>query len=234
MTESLLIAGIVLELAIVAKIYLARLYRAYRWFVWFLAADALQTALLLAARPDRREYAMIWTLSMPVVWILYLLFVLEIYSLVLAEYSAVARMARWVVIVAAVTPIVLLSPQILHNIVPIARAVPVVLLIAMLFPWIFAAAFAIRMRRNVAVHATFCTALLAAGTVYAFWREMGPAIAAAGDLCLAGWLLFLSKPGEKVEITPFARRDPERVRQLQQKAAVIDRSLMRSANWGNR
>ncbi|HEX8985327.1 MAG TPA: hypothetical protein VF767_07845, partial [Bryobacteraceae bacterium] len=49
------------------------------------------------SRAESNLYAQLWMVTEPVLWILYVLVVLELYSLVFQQYKGIASLGRWVV-----------------------------------------------------------------------------------------------------------------------------------------
>ncbi len=99
----------VLELLIVAstailgaRLFATGLYRRYRVFFAYLVFEVLHSAILSIIGPKSGAYQKVWVLTEPIDWLFYVLVVLEIYSLVLADYRGLATVGRWILIAAIV------------------------------------------------------------------------------------------------------------------------------------
>jgi len=92
---------IVVALAVLAVwLPASGLHRRYRAFFAYLIWALLRNGALAIPRPDGQAYYLIWTRTEPLEWLLYVLVVLEIYSLVLEDYRGLATVGRWTLIVA--------------------------------------------------------------------------------------------------------------------------------------
>ena len=62
-----------------------------------------------ASRAQSNLYAQLWMATEPVLWILYVLVVLELYTLVFQQYKGIASLGRWVVLAGLAVAVVLSS-----------------------------------------------------------------------------------------------------------------------------
>src|SRR5580698_3985637 len=99
----------ILDLLIVAgtailsvRLLTAGLHRRYRVFFFYLLFETLRGGLLAALGPTAGLYQKIWVLTEPIEWLIYVLLVLEIYALVLADYKGLSTAGRWILIAAVV------------------------------------------------------------------------------------------------------------------------------------
>src|SRR5437868_5041108 len=87
------------------RLYCQSLHRRYRFLFIFLCFQVIRSLGLLAIstwwRPHpRNAYAWTWLRTEPVVWLLYILVVLELYALVLQKYKGLQTVGRWVFLIA--------------------------------------------------------------------------------------------------------------------------------------
>src|SRR5579872_3507587 len=95
----------ILTLAILAgcgltsiKLVYSGLYRRYRALFAYLIFRFLYTAALLFVFTNFRTagYQRFWILTEPVIWLFYVLMVIELYSLVLERHRGLYTLGRWV------------------------------------------------------------------------------------------------------------------------------------------
>src|SRR5215472_16941212 len=87
------------------RLYYQSLQKRYRLLFTFLSFHVLRSFTLLAIgwwwhdRP-RNAYAWTWVRTEPIIWLFYILIVLELYSLVLQKYKGLQTVGRWLFLVA--------------------------------------------------------------------------------------------------------------------------------------
>src|SRR5215510_13183368 len=87
------VAGLLLT---ALRLYLSGIYRRYRFFFSYLIFAAAQLAsALLIHNPRSNLYAYFFLLTEPVLWVFYVLVVLELYSLVLEQHRGLFTAGRW-------------------------------------------------------------------------------------------------------------------------------------------
>jgi len=77
------------------RLYSLGLHNTYRFFFAYLAVAVLRTTVLLPFSPQSRPYYEIWAATQPVILLLYILIVSELYSLVLHKYPGIYSLGRW-------------------------------------------------------------------------------------------------------------------------------------------
>ena len=245
-----------LILALGIKLAVAGLHRTYRWFFAFLTFQVVQSAVMLPLDPARDEYAWAYLLTQPVLWVLYILVVLEVYSLALRNHPGIASLSRWVLLggliisisVSALTLSADLSNPtgrfpVLVYVGVIERGLTFSLVVFLLLISGFLLWTPIRLPRNVALHACvyslyfFSTAsgLLIRNVLgYQLVGGVSVAILSSYDLCLLLWILFLNRKGEETPVTLrklWRQADEDQItRQLD----AINAFLLRSAGKQDR
>ncbi|HEY1204888.1 MAG: hypothetical protein ABSH46_06860 [Bryobacteraceae bacterium] len=240
---------------------LHRTYRVFAAYLLFRAARAVALAILPLAwhglhnHPYRRfsnnVYAWGWTLTEPLVWILHVLVVLELYSLVLQNYKGIASMGRWALL-AGLTLAVLLSSvtlpgelshsaqqyKILRCYFVVSRGLDASLVIFLLFIAAFLAWFPVPLNRNVVLYSMVYAVYFIAGALAelasnlrgtAAWNVVNLALVGMDLLCIGLWIVFLNRAGEAKTVVVRHAWTPQHEELLVEQLAAINTSLMRSA-----
>jgi hypothetical protein len=93
----LILAGTV---GLVTRLYYSGLHRRYRAFYYYMIFYALQTGFFMTLDVRSPLYQQAYIITEPIQWIFYLWMVLEVYSLVLENYRALAKVGRWALVAA--------------------------------------------------------------------------------------------------------------------------------------
>ena len=200
------------------RLCLSGLHRRYRYFFLFLIFEFIRSLTILPLDPGGRAYYKIWVLTEPMEWLFYALVVLEIYSLVLADYRGLYTAGRWCLMLAvgvslACAALTLAAPvhsvqqsQLMTYYYVAERAVYFSLAVFLLTILTLLMRYPIVLNRNIIAHSlifsiyflgnTCLYQLLSAGG----FRMMG-VVRLAVTLLNAGtfgaWLLALSRAGEQ-------------------------------------
>jgi hypothetical protein len=88
------------------RLYASDLSRKYRAFFYYLIFSTLQLGYMMRLSPVSRPYMDAYVVTEPIGWIFCALVVLELYSLVLADYQGLYTVGRWALIVAVTLALV--------------------------------------------------------------------------------------------------------------------------------
>ncbi len=77
------------------RLYQLDLNRVYRFFFLYLVITTARSLVLLPFSLGGNMYALIYLATLPILWVFYILIVLELYSLVLQNYSGIYSLGRW-------------------------------------------------------------------------------------------------------------------------------------------
>lgn len=240
---------------------LHRIYRVFAAYLLFRTARTLALAIVppiwygVHHRPyfpfSNNVYAWGWTLTEPVLWVLDVLVVLELYSLVFQNYKGIASMGRWAVFAGLAIAVVLSSLSlpselshsaeqytILRSYFIVSRGLDASLVIFLLFISAFLAWFPVPLNRNVVLYSTvyalyFMTGALAelAGNLGGIAARNAVNIAVHGVdlLCIGVWIVFLNRTGEAKTVVVRHAWTPQREELLVKQLAAVNASLLRSA-----
>jgi len=95
--RSLWLLNIALGAFLAARFFQLKLARNYRFFVLYLLFITVRSAMTWAFEPGSVIYRTIWRNTQPIVWVLYVLIVLEICSLIFKEYRGIQLLGRWAI-----------------------------------------------------------------------------------------------------------------------------------------
>src|SRR4051794_4151714 len=93
--HSLWILEIIANGAVAWRLYSIGAHRKYRFFFLYLLFGIMRSVLLLPFDPNQRTYSYIWVFSKPIIWLFYILIVLELHSLVLQKHRGIYSFGRW-------------------------------------------------------------------------------------------------------------------------------------------
>jgi hypothetical protein len=240
------------------------LHRTYRFFSGYLLFTVLRDLLLtglpwaaswMRGRPNHpfstNVYAYAWFATDPVVWVLYVLVVLELYSLILQNYKGIASLGRWVLLAGLATGVALsaltLSMDlsnpgekfpILRLFFVVDRGVASSLVVFLLFLACFLAWYPVPLSRNVVVHCIVYAGYFLSISLGILLRNLtGSAVTQTVNFVLSGvtlasllvWIGFLSRAGESVKVRVRPDWAPGDEQELVAHLAAINSTLLRAA-----
>ncbi len=240
--QVLWVAGTALAVALAAKLAATGLFRVYPWFTAFLCFEAVRSMVLLAFRPNTTTYGWIFLATQPLIWLLYILVVLELYSVALRDRRGLASLSRWAlsacmtlaVAVSALTLRADLSrpagpyPVLVYYSV-IERGLIFSLALFLLLIAAFMAWFPLAVTRNVRLHASVYAVYFLSSTMALFLRNvagysLSPGISLillfVDAVCLILWLGGLSRRGEEQLVTGRRWQQEDEQRLLRQLDAL--------------
>src|SRR6476660_9926276 len=95
--RSLWLLHLILSGVLAARFFQLKLARTYRFFVAYLLFDTLRSILSWSFSPGSLAYRNIWRITQPIIWLLFVLVVLELCSLVFREYRGIQALGRWAI-----------------------------------------------------------------------------------------------------------------------------------------
>src|SRR5579871_1710473 len=170
------------------RLHCLSLSRQYRALFTFLCFQVVRSfTLLVVSTPrlakllhmgdwfshPRQAYAWTWVRTEPILWLFYILIVLELYSLVLANYKGLQTVGRWIFLIAITLAVAISGLSVLptlHNpnetvvvifyYALIARGIMFSLVLFILLILFFLSWYPISLSRNTVIHALVCTVFL--------------------------------------------------------------------------
>lgn len=235
------------------RLYFGGLIGTYRYLAVFAGIQLVQSTVLLGLYSFglKKFYGYVYLGTSPLVWLTYILVVLELYNVVLQRYEGLATVSRKVLrvvfVLAILASVVTLIPEAhetvrkytgLATVSMVERGVVSSLVFFLLMIGAFLLWFPVQLSRNAIVHTGLCCLFfLNTGASFFFrdvsgmdsTRAVSTAMLGVGTLCLFLWAALLQFSGEQMQVTSrpaFVRRDEER---LMQQLNSVNAALLRSS-----
>ena len=217
--RALWLAGIFCSLALVARFFQLKLTGSYHFFLAYLLFDSIRSIAGWFFSPGSTFYKNLWTFTEPVIWVLYVLVVLELSSLTFKEYRGIQALGRWTVygslIVSVFLSTITVLPTWIHSGEPaislqrflmVERGIDSALVLLLLLLLAFLVVFPIQLSKNVMTHAVLYSVFFLSNSlgiliVNLAGRQlsnvMSTCLMGATDLCLIAWLTLIRREGEQ-------------------------------------
>jgi hypothetical protein len=231
------------------RLYQLDLNRVYRFFFAYLVLTTARSLVLLPFSVRENTYGLIYLATIPILWVFYILIVLELYSLVLQNYSGIYSLGRWTLYGAlffSVTVSVLTlipswgneTSKLLFWCTTVERGVDFSLVIFLLMILIFLSRYPVALNRNIIVHCvvytvfflgTSMTILVRNVVGHELMRELNNVLQVINAACYLVWIFFLTRAGES-RITMLRHNwSPEDEQRLIEQLNTINNTLLRAA-----
>lgn len=232
-----------------AKLLWSGLAAIYRYLTLRAGFECARVALAYWMPRDTDFYGYFYFTTQPILWILDVLMLLEVYSVVFNQQRGIATFSRKVILaamafsagIAALTfafqPVDTLS-ETLAGVAALERAVNISLLCFIAILVGFLTWFPVRLSRNTLLHSTVFSlyfalragaSLIRTSISQDLWLVLNTAVLSASVLSIAVWILRLTPQGEEVTVRSGLRRDALEQERLMAQLESINRSLLRTA-----
>jgi hypothetical protein len=226
------------------------LHRRYRAFFWYLVFYTLQTGILMSLNIRSDLYQKIYILTEPISWIFFALVVLELFSLVLADYHGLYTIGRWALVVAVTLAVIasvlmiMLVPStvrqshLMSYYLVTERAVYLSLLVFLFTILCLLLQYPLTLSRNVVTHCLVYTFYFLGNAIFFLLlsvkgRQMVVhvryAILVSSVGALGAWLALLSPKGEERKVTVRPAWMPGREEELVNQLSSLNAALLRAA-----
>jgi len=228
-----------------------RLHRIYTWFFILLCFQAFQSVGMMPLNQVPNLYGWAYVVTQPVIWVLYIMAVLELYSIALQQHRGIASLSRWVLSGALLLSVAISALTIPADLSHPAGESPVLvyygviergLLFSLVVFLILITGFLLwtplTIRRNIVVHASLCSCYFLATAALLFVRNIegyetvveGVSISlmVVHNCCLALWILLLNSRGEETRVMVRRRWQPEDETRLAHQMDAVNAFLLRS------
>ena len=194
----------------------------YRAFCIYMLVAAVQMSVLFCVRWLSSAYYWTWLATEVIVWVLYVLILLELYHLVLQDYPAIMTTGRrflvWTLGVSVILSAMTLFADLTHAHGPqtvvvyswiLERGILFSLTLYLLIIGLFVARYRIVLRRNAALHTNLFFLYFVSTTLAYFFLTISGQTAtdltnlvllAISAVCLTVWILKFEVAGEKAMI----------------------------------
>lgn len=231
------------------RLYQLDLNRVYRFFFIYLVITTARSLLLLPFNVRENTYGLIYLATLPILWVFYILIVLELYSLVLQNYAGIYSLGRWTLYGAlffsiAVSVLTLIpswgneTSRLLFWCTTVERGVDFSLVIFLLLILIFLTRYPVALNRNIIVHCvvytvfflgTSMTILVRNVVGHELMRELNNVLQVISAGCYLVWIFFLTRAGES-RITMLRHNwSPDDEQRLIEQLNTINNTLLRAA-----
>ena len=231
------------------RLYQLDLNRVYRFFFIYLVITTARSLLLLPFNVRENTYGLIYLATLPILWVFYILIVLELYSLVLQNYAGIYSLGRWTLYGAlffsvAVSVLTLIpswgneTSRLLFWCTTVERGVDFSLVIFLLLILIFLTRYPVALNRNIIVHCvvytvfflgTSMTILVRNVVGHELMRELNNVLQVISAGCYLVWIFFLTRAGES-RITMLRHNwSPDDEQRLIEQLNNINNTLLRAA-----
>jgi hypothetical protein len=225
--RSLWLFNVILCGVLAARFFQLKLASTYRFFVAYLLFNTIRGLLSWSFSLESVAYRNIWRVTQPIIWLLYILVVLELCSLVFKEYRGIQALGRWAVYgslaISVCLSTITLVPSWLRSRDPafsfqrylmVERGIDFGMVLLLLLILGFLILFPIQLSRNVIVHSVLYSVFFMSGSMATLLVNVtgsGISIAVSSWLmgismaCLIAWMTLISRRGE---VTMMAIRKP--------------------------
>jgi len=231
------------------RLYQLDLNRVYRFFFAYLVLTTARSLLLLPFNVRENTYGLIYLATLPILWVFYILIVLELYSLVLQNYSGIYSLGRWTLYGAlffSVTVSVLTlipswgneASKLLFWCTTVERGVDFSLVIFLLLILIFLTRYPVALNRNIIVHCivytvfflcTSMTILVRNVVGHELMRQLKNVLQVISAGCYLVWIFFLTRAGESRVTMLRHNWTPDDEQRLIEQLNNINDTLLRAA-----
>jgi hypothetical protein len=245
------VAVLVCHAILIIKLSTLRLHLKYKWLFSYLVIRLARSLVLACLHYRGNAYGWTYVATEPVMWILYVLVVLELYALVLKDYPGVRSLGRWVLIFGLAVSTILSALSltldlsgaptrypILLYVGVVERGVVTSLVFFLLLITGFLVWYPIPLCRNVVVYCFgYAVSFLASSLALlvrnvsgdGVVRSLSTGLQGVDLACLVFWIVTLNRRGETLSTVLGHRWRPEEEAHLVGQLDAINRSLLKAA-----
>lgn len=240
--------SLLLLTAVAFRLLTSKLYRSYPYFSGFIAVAIVRGSISLFPLP-KNLYAEFFMITEVLIWIFYVLILMELYSLVLARYQGIQSLGKWIfhgsVAVSLLIAMATLYPKLGSNGKDMLmlffvgeRGILSALALLTLLMTAFLTWFPVPLPRNVILHSiVFASYFFSKAAVLLVRNIAGHKVASGtsltlfviGWICMALWAIFLTPEGEHVEARVRRTWNEDEEDRLLDQLKSINATLSRSA-----
>jgi|SRR5579872_2348507 len=207
--------NISLSAILVGRIFHLKLAHRYRFFVTYLALNTTRSLVAWSFSPLSPIYRGIWKITEPVIWVLYVLGVLEVCFLIFEDYRGIRSVSRWTIYgglaistfvsTATLRTGATAKDSWIQPYLMIERGIDLALVVYLLLILAFLALVPIPLSRNVVIHCVLYSIFFISNALgilivnligYRLGRVTSTSLMGISVLCLAAWLTLLRQDGE--------------------------------------
>ncbi len=233
------------------RLYQMGLHHKYRVFSAYLLFWILRSVVLMKLGVRSVLYAKVYIVTEPIVWLFYILLLLELYSLVLEKHKGLYSLGRWTLygamgVAVLVSTLIFIPPSggtyaqsvALSYIFLLKRGLFCSLVIFLLLIIYVLTRYPIPLSRNVIIHSIVYSVFFLSNTLGSLFLSMlGRSVTEVVNLlmtvvqvaCIGIWLRYLTLQGETVTMTAHRVWEPGQEERLVSQLNSLNSALIRAA-----
>ena len=232
------------------KLFYLHLNRKYPVFSAYCFFRAAYLAYFLTFSDFRSAaYLKFWVATEPIIWVFYVLLVMELYSLVLENHKGLYTLGRWAMYVSlavslTVSGLTMMAGWTAANVkrslllayfFAIERGIVFSLLLFLLIALFFLSRYPVPLSRNVVLHSLAYSALFLSNTLGLFVRSVlgvtvsravSLSLMAVSSVCILVWLVFFDAEGERSPMK-LPRLDPMEEERVLSQLATLNSTVLK-------
>jgi hypothetical protein len=243
--------SLALEAGLLVRLSVSRLHRLYTWFAVLICLELARGVAVLPVDPRKDLFAWYFLLTEPLKWFLFILVVLELYSLALKEHQGIATFSRWIMTASVLAAVAISALTLSADLSRPARRFPILiyysvierglmfsLVLFLLLITAFLVWSPIAVRRNVVVHAGILSFFFLSSAMalfirnvagYELTRTISTVLFFVHNSCYLLWIAFLNKRGEEKVVVVRRSWDTDDEVRLTQQLDAINTFLLKTA-----
>jgi hypothetical protein len=235
--------------ALVVRLYSLDLHKRYPAFFAYLIFQTLRSLALVTFPLESFTFAYIFFYTQPVLWVFYVLVVLELYKLVLKDFTGILSVGRWALYIALVVAVTIsfltLIPfwgkeesKLLFWVTTVERGVLTSVMLFLFLILLFLSRYPLQLKRNIIVHCVVYTIFFLGLSMTMLVRnvrgwEIMPTLNHFVEVislaCYGVWIVFLTRKGEDRTVALHRQADPAVERNLKEQLLSMNDMLLRAA-----
>jgi hypothetical protein len=243
------VVAIAANAVLAVRLYMLGLHKSYPYFFIYLIFQTARSLALVSFRVNSFTFAYIFVYTQPVLWVFYVLVVLELYDKVLDDWVGIKSVGRWALygslVIAVVVSCLTLIPfwgkedsKLLFWVTTVERGVLTSVLLFLFLILLFLSRYPLQLKRNIIVHCVVYTIFFLGLSMTLLVRnvrgwEIMPTLNHVVEVislaCYGVWIMFLTKKGEERKVALHKHADPADERRLKEQLISMNEMLLRAA-----
>jgi len=242
------VVAIAANVVLAVRLYMLGLHKKYPYFFVYLIFQTVRSLALVTFPINSFTFAYIFVYTQPVLWVFYVLVVLELYDKVLNDWKGIQSLGRWalygsLVIAVGVSFLTLIpfwgkeDSKLLFWVTTVERGVLTSVMLFLFLILLFLSRYPLQLRRNIIVHCVVYTIFFLGLSMTLLVRnvrgwEIMPTLNHVVEVislaCYGVWITFLTKKGEERTVA-IKHSDPADERRRIEQLISLNDTLLRAA-----
>lgn len=232
-----------------ARLYALGLHTSYPYFFAYLIFQTMRSLALISFSVKSFTFAYIFVYTQPVLWVFYVLVVLELYDKVLQQWAGIRSLGRWalygsLVIAVSISFLTLIpfwgkeDSKLLFWVTTVERGVLTSVMLFLFLILLFLSRYPLQLNRNTIVHCVVYTIFFLGLSMtllvrnvrgHEIMRMLNHVVELISLACYGVWIMFLTKKGEERTVALHHQADPAAERRLREQLNSMNELLLRAA-----